>query len=42
MARGLGQKTKCSAAGSQLKGAKTKVTKSKAGAKLASKACKKK
>jgi hypothetical protein len=41
MARGLGKKTKCSVAGSQLKGAKTKAAKSKAGTKLASKACKK-
>ena len=41
MARGLGTKTKCSIAGSQLTGAKSKASKSKAGTKLASKDCKK-
>lgn len=39
--RGLGKKTKCSVAGSQLQGAKSKATKSKAAKKLTSKACKK-
>jgi hypothetical protein len=40
--RGLGSKTKCSVAGSQLASSKTKSTKASAGAKLGSKACKKK
>ncbi len=39
--RSLGTKTKCSISGSQLKSGSTKATRSKGGAKLASKDCNK-